>query len=600
MLNDHAGRSLSVARCQCDAQHDRRVPSLLTGCLLLLGLIAGPALGSDPPAVDHTAPPDTALTVGEVRLDLRDIFTPEEVRTATGPNRTLRRAMNALHVNTRPWVVRRELLFAPGDPLDEDRLRESARNLRALGILNRVEIAPVDTTDDGQVDILVRAQETWTLSFGLNFALVSSGALRWNLAMTEKNFLGLGTTLQAVVGDDLDARYGRLYLRQNRLLRTGLSLELNYDERSDGHTRWFGLSLPFRSDDQTWSFVTRALERRHSTRWYLSNAGPAGSDPARGERLYLLLPRDAWTVRAEVLRRVSPAGRGRVWRLGAGVMLTDLDHDLREGLFTLSDGRRLDVSFLEDPGQPLMRDRGTEVWPHLILANQGRRWITTRYVLRYGIQEDVPLDPAWVLRAGPAGPAVGSTTTPGDRWRVDLGLSNWLQVGRGFWLQRLSGLAYLGAAGDRQHQIEALVGNIQRLGPPERPYTLKTFLEAGHGDGLRGELAWQLGLDRGLRTLDLDGMAGDRLLRWTVELGRTWPVVVADIVQLGWGVFYSGGLARWADEDRDLGDASHEIGAGLRFGSTRSGTSDVARLDFTYDLSGRTGVVVTTVARGFF
>jgi hypothetical protein len=418
--------------------------------------------------------------------------------------------------------------------------------------------------------------------------------------MTEKNFLGYGTVLQAVVGDDLDARYGRLYLRQNRLLRTGLTLELNYDERSDGHTRWAGLSLPYRYDDQAWAFQVRARERRYTTRWYLSNAGPAGADPANWHRLYTLLPRESWLLHVEAMRKFGPEERGRIWRLGAGVQINDFDHDLRDGLFVLSDGRQADLSFLAAADQPLMRDRGAEVWPYLIVASQGRRWAKTRFLLRYGNDEDIPLDPAWVLRLGPVGPMVGSTTGGGERWRLDLALSNWERAGRSFWLQRLSGFVYAGSDQDRSHQVEALVGNYQRFGPPERPFTLKTFLEAGHGENLRGDQAWVLGLDRGLRTLDLDGMAGDRLLRWSTELGRTLPVVVADIVQLGWGTFYNGGLATWAGEDRDLADARHEIGAGLRFGSTRSGTSDVARLDLTYDLTGNAGLVLTTVARGFF
>lgn len=569
----------------------------MTTCLALLVWAA--AAGTDV-AVASPAPPDTTLRVGEVLLETENIFTADEVRAATGLNRLLRRTMNALHVPTRPWVIRRELLVAPGEPLDRRKLEESARNLRSLGILNRIEVAPVDTSADGRVDLRVKAQETWTLSFGVNFALVSSGELRWNLAMTERNFLGRGAVLQASVGDDLEARYGRLYLRQNRFLQTPLSLELNHDERSDGHTRWAGISLPFRADDQVWSFSTRALERRYNARWYLSNAGPAGADPERGERLYAALPRQGWVLRGDVQRRISPAGEGRVWRLGAGVQATDLDHDLRGGRLVLSDGRRVDLAFLEDPGNPLMRDRGTEVWPYMIVATQGRDWTTTRFLMRYGNDEDVPLDPAWMLRVGPTGPSVGSTTDHGERWRLDLGLVNWDRVGESFWTQRVSGLVYLGDRADRQHQLELLVGTYQRLGAPERPFVWKTFVEAGHGDRLRGDQAWTLGLDRGLRTLDLDGMAGDRLLRWTTELGRTLPWVPGDLVQLGWGVFYGGGLAAWAGEQRSLADARHEVGAGLRFGSTRSGTADLARLDVTYDLSGRQGVVVTTVARGFF
>lgn len=566
----------------------------VVGSLAML-LAIQPAAASDAPAVR-----DTTLRVGTVRLESHDIFSENEIARATGLNRSLRRAMNALHVNTRPWVIKQELLFAQDDVFDPRKLAESARNLRSLGILNRIEIAPQDTASDGRVGVVVRSHEVWTLGMGFNFALASSGALRWNLSLTERNLLGRGLVLQGVIGDDLDARYGGVYLRQRRFLRTPVTFEVNYADRQDGFDRWVRLSAPFRAEAQTWGFSLLALERRYRARWYLSNAGPAGERSERWTSLYASLPIQSSMLDAEVVRRVSSPDEGRIWRLGFGMRILEMDHDLGDGLFTLSDGRRESLGFLAEPGQPLGRDRGTEVWPHLILASQGRRWIQTRFLMRYGNLEDVPLGALWELRIGPAGRSVGSTTGSRDRLRMTLGLNNWFRTGESFWLQRLSAFAYLADAADRSHKVEVLAGSFLRLGSSERPFTVKSFVEAIHGDRLRGDQASVLGLDRGLRTLDIDGMAGDRLLRWSTELGRTLPWVVLDIVQLGWGVTYSGGLARWRDEDRDLSGARHELGVGLRFGSIRSGTSDVARLDLTFDLNGHAGAVLTTGSRGFF
>ena len=569
------------------------------GLTIVLGLL-GAGITPGPASSLEEARPDTALRVGQIRLESQNIFSDEEIAASTGVNRHLRRTMNALHVPTRSWVIMQELILAEGDLFEPRKMAESARNLRSLGILNRVEIAAQDTTHDGRVNLVVRTQETWSLGLGFNFALASSGALRWNLAVTEKNFLGYGTVLQVALGDDIDAGYGRVYLRQNRLLRTQLSFEANLDQRSDGFNRWLGLSVPFRTEDQIWSFIARVIDRSYRSRWYLSNAGPAGSDPARSGSLHAFLPSGLRFLQSEVVRRVSPPARGRIWRMGVGLQIHELDYDLGDGLFTLSDGRQADLGFLAETGQPLARDRGTEVWPHLILASLGRRWTQTRFLFRYGNIEDVPLDAAWEFRVGPTGPSFGSTTAARDRLRLAMGMSNWDRSGESFWLQRLSGFAYLGGSADRCHQIEALLGHYRRFGYAEAPFTLKTFLEASHGDGLRGDQAPVLGLDRGLRTLDIDGMAGDRLLRWSTELGRALPWTPLGIYRVGWGLTYGGGLARWHDEDRDLRGARHEIGAGLRFGSIRSGTSDLARVDLTYDLTGRTGLALTTVTRGFF
>jgi len=569
----------------------------LTSCLLpLLGALTAFARAAEP----APAPADTTLRIGEIRLELGGIFSPAEVAASRGANRTLRRAMDALHADTRPWVVEQELLFAPGDALDPQKLEESARNLRALGILNQVEVVPVDTTSDGRVTVRVAARETWTLSTSLSFALASSGDLRWSIAATEKNLLGWGLHLTAAVGHGLDASFGRIYVKQNRFLRSPLTCELNLDSRSDGYDRWLRVSLPFRANDQAWSVDAVGWQNEYETRWYLSNGGPSGAAPEREQSLYALLPRTSDLVELRVQRRLSPADRGRIWRVGLGVNISRLDYDLGDGLFGLSDGRTADLSYLAEPGQTLARDRGTEVWPQLILSSQGRTWVQTRFVTRYGNDEDLTLDPAFVIATGPAGPSLGSTTGTGERWKLSLGYSNWDQTGRSFWLYQANALATFGGADDRKHDVQLMLGSYLRFGDAGRPFTVKTFLEGVHGEALRGDAVSVLGLDRGLRTLDVDGMAGDQLLRWSSELGRTLPWVVLDIMQTGWGVFYDGGLARFADEARDLGDARHEVGCGLRFGSTRSGTSDLARFDVTYDLTAGTGFAITTVARGFF
>jgi len=547
------------------------------------------------------SPDSVALRVGEIRLEMDDIFTDREVAGASGLNRTLRRTMNALHADTRPWVVRQELLFATGEPFDARLLAESERNLRRLGILNDVSITPVDTTADGRVDVVVRTRETWTLSLGLSFSLASSGKLRWSLSATEQNFLGTALLVRGAVGEDLDAGFGRIYLRQNRILRTPLTVELNVDERTDGHDRWAAISVPFRSNDQTWQVKTRAWERAYDVRWYLSNGGPAGEDPGRGESLHALLPRRSEGFRLEVARRVSPADRGRVWRLGAAWHVTRLGWELGDGRAVLSDGRVADLGFLAAPGAPLGRETGTRSWPHLVVYSEGRDWTATRFLQRYGNEEDIPLDPWLELRLGPSGRAVGSTAGYADPWSLTATAVNWDDLGRVFLVQQLVASADVGGTrDDRSHSLDALAGVYLRLGARERPWIWKSFLEGIHTDALTGDGLPVLGLDRGLRTLDVDGMAGEQLVRWSSELGRVLPWEPLGLARTGWGVFYSGGMAWFADEDRTLADARHEIGVGLRFGGIRSGSADLARVDLTYDVTGRDGIVITTATRGSF
>ena len=63
------------------------------------------------------------------------------------------RIANKIHVRTREQVIRRELLFAPGEPLNHERLEQTERNLRALAFLRdaRIEAVPAEN-GDGEVE----------------------------------------------------------------------------------------------------------------------------------------------------------------------------------------------------------------------------------------------------------------------------------------------------------------------------------------------------------------------------------------------------------------------------------------------------------------
>lgn len=582
-------RWLSCLSCQIDTAFGVFVMVGVTFCLA-----ASPALA-------RTATPDTTdLRIGRITLDQHDIFTPEEVAEATGPNRFLRRTMNGLHWTTRPWVVTKELLFKTGDPYRPALLAESERNLRGLGFLNEVDVVATDTTADGRVDIVVRTRETWTLAAEFSFSLAGDGDMRLDASLAEENFLGYGLEVRGALGNDLDATYGRLYFKMNRVQHTPLSVRVNVDERSDGFDRWFQVALPARSDDQVWSANATVWDQRLRTRWYLSNGGPAGQDAGLSERLYALLPRQRSGMELFVLRRVSADHGDRIWRLGGGLRISELDYLLTGNTSLLSDGRFADLSYLGAHDRAMGRESGTTVWPYLTVASSGRRWTKTRYLQRYGNEEDIPLDPSFVVQVGPSGPALGSTAGEGGRIIIEGDLRNWDQVGRSFLTQRLDGEAGFGHRADRYHRVDLVLGSHLRLGPEVRPLTLKAYLEGVHSEGLPGDRIPVLGLDRGLRTLNLDGMAGERLVRWSAELGKGLRWTPLDLVRMGWGIYYGGGVAWWSDEDRDLSDARHEAGLGLRLGFTRSSKSPVARIDLTRDLSGQDGWVLTTVTGGFF
>jgi hypothetical protein len=550
--------------------------------LLLTGLVN--------PPTPLAAPPDS-LVVGTIEYASEDVFTREEVEAASGLSGTLRRTMNALHIQTREWVVKNELLFAPGDPFEPGRLAETERNLRRLGVLADVTVTPVDTTADGRVRVRVSYRDSWTLATALSFAVASDGTFRGSASVTERNFLGQAVVLQALVGRDADATYGRLYFRQNRFLRSPVALEVNFEQRSFGYDRWLRVGYPFRHDEQTWSGQVQGWTLEKENRWYLSHAALTGVDPAEERSLYVLMPRQSRGFEAQTARRLSPLDSGRVWRLGAGVRHEDLTYDLGNGLFALSSDDVADLGALGDPGTPMARAEGRTTWPYLWLTSHGRTWGEGRFLLAYGSREDVPLGLALEVQTGPLLPDRG--------WQTAVNLSDWSRFGPAFTYVQIYGDVVRGGQEPPPALAGALGGVVLRHDESDRPRLTRVVAEVARGWHRTGDQVLILGLDRGLRTLGIDGMAGDQLVRWNVEHGQPLPLVLLGILQTGWGAYYDGGLARFADEDRDLGDARHEVGLGLRFGSLRSSSADVARLDISWDLAGG-GPVFTTVARGFF
>lgn len=503
---------------------------LLTSAALLLA--AGDA-GA------QVARPDS-LVIGAIRFESDDVFTAAEVAAASGLNGTLRRTMNALHAQTRERVVRRELLFKVGDRFLPDRLAETERNLRRLGVLAEVAVVPVDTTAEGQVTVRVAYRDSWTLATGFSFAAASDGTVRGSVSLTERNFLGQAVVVQGLVGRDADATYGRVYFRQNRFFGTPFALELNEEERSFGHDRWARIGYPFRSDDQARAVEVQGWTSLKEYRWYFSRATLTGLDPAEEGSLYALLPRRSSGFEAKGAWRLNRVTAGRIWRLGAGVRYDVPDYDLRHGLFRLSNGAVADLNRLDDPGTPMARAQGRATWSYLWLTTRGRDWAQGRFLFDYGSREDVPLGADLELKSGPLLPARG--------WRTSGALTDWSRFGPAFSFVQVYGEAVQGGIEPRPALVDAVAGMIVRHDESDRPRLTRAVVEAARAWNATGDGVLILGLDRGLRTLGLDGMAGDRLLRWNVEHGQPLPLVLLGIYQVGWGAFYDGGIARFEGE----------------------------------------------------
>lgn len=111
----------------------------------------------------------------------------------TAATRRIERIANALHIETREFVIRREILFREQDTLTQALIDETERNLRRLGYLGDVEIRQTHHADS-LVDITVVTHEKWTL-YPTAWITHEGGITSIQADVVESNFLGLGQSL---------------------------------------------------------------------------------------------------------------------------------------------------------------------------------------------------------------------------------------------------------------------------------------------------------------------------------------------------------------------------------------------------------------------
>src|SRR5258706_14447237 len=166
---------------------------LLAGGCAALACWLGPASAQEPSSAGKIPSfaelEATGAVIGEVRIDNGNIFDPANEKE----NGILYRAANAIHIRTRAAVVRRQLLFKPGERVSVRLIEETERLMRSNRIFYDVSIVPVGYRD-GVVDIEVRTHDTWTLEPGAS-ASRAGGTNKTGFTLRDTNFLGTGVLL---------------------------------------------------------------------------------------------------------------------------------------------------------------------------------------------------------------------------------------------------------------------------------------------------------------------------------------------------------------------------------------------------------------------
>lgn len=505
-----------------------RVPPV-TAPALLLALAAGPAYGQ--PQQDGRPP------IGTIEIRGREVFDARG-----GGLFAFHRVANRIHVRTREHVIRRELLFETGEPLDGELLEQTERNLRSLWFLRdaRVETVEVDEDRDGRperVDVVVTTWDRWSLAPRLDFSQVQDRTL-WEVGASEKNLLGFGKSITVSHRRNLDRVTDRVRYQDPQLLGSNVGLQASAARLSDGHEGLLAVDRGYLSLRDPWAFSAGVVS--------VARTEPIVEHGVEVERL---------PVRGEFVD--VEAGRA---------LLRGANHALR--LHGAWRSHRSEVG----------GDERDYVGPEAGLRAVTHRFARLTHVNQFERTEDFNLgtESHAVLRL--SAPAFGGRraafVSVGHRQGLRLRDDHFVVLGAGF------GGRY--ERGAWRNAVAVL--NARYLRKHSRRTAFVGKLDYQHGRDLDPEVQFRLGADTGLRGYPVRRFSGTRSLLLSLEERAFFADDVWQLFSFGVAGFVDSGYVWPEGRAVDLADLRTGVGVSLLVGSHRLASRGGVRFDLGYAL----------------
>ena len=480
--------------------------------------------------------------IGEIRVDTHNIFDlsdPHESGVAY-------RAANALHMKTRPELIRRSLLFRSGERVSVRLIEETERLIRATSTVYDVAIRPL-RYEEGVVDLEVVTRDTWTVQPGAKLRH-EGGKTSAAINIKETNLAGTGTTLGFERSSTVDRSGTSLELRHEHLFDGWTSAGLEHSSFNDGSSASLSLSHPFYALDTRWA---------------------AGASDAKFNRLDSLYAAGnviaKYRHRQEIAELYGGTSRGLVegWA-----------HRYSAGVNYQSDGYAL------EPGQPLppsLPPDTTRTGPFLryeviqddFLPVMNRERIRRPEYFAMGLHSTVQI--------GRALSAFGSSDQP---WQMSVSFTKGFRLPAG--QQLLTGASYSGQYGSSTGDVRTASASMRYFIPQTGSFLLyfAASTDIVRSPNVADELL--LGGDSGLRGYPLRYQRGTHRQLFTVEERYYTDWYPLRLFRVGFAVYYDVGRA-W---DSQLGNPNNgwlnDIGFGLRMLSARSSFGNILHVDLAF------------------
>ena len=495
----------------------------------------------------------SGAVIGEIEIEAQDIFDLENPKE----NNWAFRAANAVHISTRPGVIRRLILFHSGDPYRARLLRESERILREQGYLYDAWIEPT-RYEDGRVDVRVRTRDVWTLTPGIGFSR-AGGKNEIRIGIEEKNLLGYGKEIGIRWNKGIDRTQVLYRYRDPAVLGSRVFLDARYADNSDGFGRLLTVARPFYAQDVRWA---------------------ASGEIFDDESIVSLYDRGAIFASFQQTTRFLEVWGGVGQRTGGGRVL-------RGSLGYTFEERR----FATDPGGGLPPPEGvpaprTLAYPWVGFETFGDRFLEVRNLDLIMRTEDLFLGSYLDARFGVSDEAFGAQGPArlvfGGNWR-----GGWAFQERNYLLGR-AGIEGRYGAGTTENLVVG--GSLRTVVRQGLRWAFVAELGADVSRNLDPERQILLGGDTGLRGYPIRYARGDR--RWLLSIEERfysdWELL--KLVHVGAAVFADVGRAWFGSgEPEDLGILK-DVGIGLRLSSSRSAQGAMLHLDLAFPLDGEADI----------
>ncbi len=145
------------------------------------------------------------------------------------------KALNGIHMNTRQYIIKNNLLFKTGEVVDPSILADNERILRDLSFIDdaRILISTPDSCSD-TVDLTVVTKDVWSIGVDIPVITINSVVTR----LYDANFLGMGNRVVANMSMELDRgpffRVDGLSYAYSNIAGSQITAEIEYYANNEG------------------------------------------------------------------------------------------------------------------------------------------------------------------------------------------------------------------------------------------------------------------------------------------------------------------------------------------------------------------------------